>query len=61
MPAATGRRWCIACAPSRWNDPAHAGVAVNAAERKAHGIYYSELVFDRAHPGEWDFPANIGA
>ncbi len=42
-------------------DPAHAGVAVNAAERQAHGVYYSDLVFDRAHPGEWDFPANIGA
>ena len=41
-------------------DPAHAGVAVNAAEREAHGIYYSELVFDRAYPGEWEFAANTG-
>ena len=41
-------------------DPAHAGVAVNAAERETHGIYYSELVFDRAYPGEWEFAANTG-
>ena len=61
MPGEIVRRWCIGVRTFALGDPAHAGVAVNAAEREAHGIYYSELVFDRAHPGEWDFPANIGA
>ena len=37
--------------------PEHAGVQVNDDEKDAHGIYYSELVYDDPQPAAWQFDA----
>jgi hypothetical protein len=33
----------------------HAGITPNDAERDAHGLYYSELIYDQDYPGLWQF------
>ena len=35
-------------------NPAHVGFALNEAEKDAHGLYYSEMVYDQEYPAAWD-------
>ena len=35
-------------------NPAHVGFALNEAEKDAHGLYYSEMVYDQEYPAVWN-------